>query len=90
LMSDPDLLTAEASRLTRLPAGHQEGWADGLRNLLDDFYAAVSAHSRKEPYEASFATFADGHRISELVDAIVASNRSRGWTLVGQVEQVEA
>lgn len=79
LARDPALLAPEAARLAHFPGGHQEGWPDGLKNLLLDFYAAVAdgdVHGR------SFATFREAHRIVVVVEAIVASDRERAWVEV--------
>jgi predicted dehydrogenase len=79
LLRDPTLLGPEAAALAHFPAGHQEGWPDGLRNLMIDVYAAVDAHDRGEPYTPTFATFDEALVVTRLVDAIVHSDRSRGW-----------
>jgi predicted dehydrogenase len=83
LVRDPALLGPEAAGLARFPGGHQEGWPDALRNLFVDFYGAVAARERGEEYEPSFATFTDAHRITLLVEAILASDQS------GRRESVE-
>jgi len=80
---EAEQLHGAAADLVSLPPGHPEGWSDALRNLFADFYAAVSASVRGEPYEASFATFAEGQRVGEVAAAIVESNRSQSWTPVG-------
>jgi predicted dehydrogenase len=84
LMRDPSLLGPEAAALAHYPGGHEEGWADGLKNLMIDFYAAVSASVTGEAYAASFASFADAHQVTRVVEAIVESNRTDGWMEVGQ------
>jgi predicted dehydrogenase len=86
LFRDPTLL---APGFARLPGGHEEGWLDALRNLVVDFYGAVAAHDRGEPYAPTFASFDDGAQLCELVDAVLASHVSGGWTHVGAVEGVE-
>lgn len=73
---DPSLLDSDAAGLIHFPAGHQEGWPDALRNMFTDFYAAVRARELGEEYEPSFASFADAHHISLLVEAILASHES--------------
>jgi hypothetical protein len=42
-------------------------------------YAAVAARRRGEPYEATFATFADSAQVSRVVDAVVASDATGQW-----------
>jgi predicted dehydrogenase len=75
LVRDPALLSPEAAALAHYPGGHQEGWPDALANLFADFYAAV----RDPAHEASFATFADAHRTTQVVEAILASHREERW-----------
>jgi predicted dehydrogenase len=79
LPRDPTLLAPTAAGLARLPAGHHEGWADALRNLFADFYAAVAARGEGRPYETSFATFDESHRVARLVEAITDSHRDGRW-----------
>ena len=83
---------AEARRLTRqpegatsgvpsLPAGHPEGWAEALRDVLRAFYAAIAdgapLPAPGEP--APYPTVADGARSVAVVEAVVASARSDRW-----------
>jgi predicted dehydrogenase len=75
---------------TQLPAGHPEGWRDSLRNLFDDVYLGVLAGNNGDSRTGSFATFADGHRIMMLVEAIVESHRTRSWVRVSNREVAPA
>jgi predicted dehydrogenase len=70
--------------LARLPAGHNEGWRETFYNLFADFYAAVGTRRDGGEPETSFATFADGHHTTLLVEAILESHRSRSWVSVGE------
>ena len=79
LVRDPALLSPAAAALAHYPAGHEEGWPDGLKNLFLDFYAAVDAHGQGAPVESSVATFADAHRITRAVEAILESDREGRW-----------
>jgi predicted dehydrogenase len=79
LMRDASLLDADAAPLAHYPGGHEEGWADGLKNLMIDFYASVGAHREGRVRSGSFATFAEGHRLMRLVEAVVESDRTRTW-----------
>jgi predicted dehydrogenase len=83
LVRDPALLAPAAAPLAHYPGGHQEGWPDAVRNLFVDFYAAVSAHRSGEPYRPTFASFEEAHHVLQVVDAIVASDRTRAWVAVG-------
>jgi predicted dehydrogenase len=82
LPRDPSLLRPEAAALARYPGGHQEGWPDALRNLLEDFYRAAAARDRDEPYQGSFATFSSAHQIALIVEAVLRSHRSGAWAAV--------
>jgi predicted dehydrogenase len=79
LLRDPALLGSEAAPLAHYPGGHQEGWPDALANLVRDFYAAVAERA----HAASFATFADAHRTTQVIEAILASHREGRWVDVG-------
>ena len=87
LVRDPALLGEPAARLVHFPPGHQEGWPDALRNLMDDFYAAVRDGA---PAPATVASFADAHRVMQAVEAIAESGRSGRWVEVGAAAEVPA
>ncbi|MDX6625984.1 MAG: hypothetical protein QOE56_973 [Solirubrobacterales bacterium] len=79
LLREPAPLLPGAARLAQLPAGHPEGWADALRNLCADFYAAVSARRDGIEHASDVASFADGHARVALIDAVLASHREQRW-----------
>jgi len=82
---DPTQLLPEAAALAHFPGGHQEGWPDALRNLFDDFYAAVRGHGRGEPYDRTFASFDEAARVQATVEAIVRSDAAGTWIDVDDV-----
>jgi predicted dehydrogenase len=82
LVRDPSLLLPEAAALTHYPGGHQEGWPDALRNLIEDFYRAAAARDRGQPCQGSFGTFQSAHQIALIVDAVLESSRSGHWAEV--------
>jgi predicted dehydrogenase len=82
LVRDPALLAPEVAPLAHYPGGHQEGWPDGLRNLVEDVASAVAAHRRGDEHLGTFATFADAHRVMRLVEAIAESDRRGAWVTV--------
>jgi predicted dehydrogenase len=84
LVRDPGLLSPAAAALAHYPAGHEEGWPDGLKNLVLDFYAGVRARRRGEPHDSSVATFADAHRITRAVEAILESQRDGRWVDIAE------
>jgi predicted dehydrogenase len=65
-----------------LPAGHPEGWAEALRDLLRPFYAAVASGAPPPApgMAAPYPTLADGARSLHFVEAALASARSGRWT----------
>jgi len=85
LVRDPALLSPAAAALAHYPGGHEEGWPDGLKNLFLDFYAAVEARGRGAEHESSVATFADAHRITCAVEAILRSHREDRWVDVESI-----
>jgi predicted dehydrogenase len=71
----PGVPTAEAaSRGTRLPPGHPEGFIEGFANV----YSAVADAIEGKPSPATFPTGADGVRGAAFIDAAVRSNRDAG------------
>lgn len=83
LLRDASLLSPEAAALTHYPPGHQEGWPDALMNLFVDFYSAVGAWAEGRDYRRSFASFEEAHRVTQAVEAILASDRTETWQKVG-------
>ena len=78
LAKDPSLLMEEARPYARLPGGHQEGWPDALCNVLRDIYAVVRQRmtgTRVSSLPPTVATFEDGYRVAQLVDAVLESHR---------------
>jgi predicted dehydrogenase len=90
LQRDPAMLDPRAARLTRLPAGHPEGWLDALAALVDDFYSSVEARMNARPHESELAAFRDGHARVCLVDAIISSHREQRWAPVKESSEVIA
>ena len=63
-----------------LPAGHPEGWAEALRDLLRPFYAAIAAGDLPpDGPDAPYPTLADGARSVALIEAVVESSRHERW-----------
>jgi predicted dehydrogenase len=56
--------------------------------LFEDFYRAVEMRRAGRWYESSFATFDDGHQIVQLVEAVTASDASRGWVGLAELEEL--
>ncbi|MCC7372559.1 MAG: Gfo/Idh/MocA family oxidoreductase [Chloroflexi bacterium] len=64
--------------LSRLPAGHAEGWNDALLNVIRGFYEQVQGAAAR-PWVASLD---DGVHGMRLVDAILQSSREERWVTV--------
>jgi len=65
-----------------LPAGHPEGWAEALRDLLRGFYEVVASGRQPSPpgVPIPYPTLADGARGVAFVEAVLASAREGRWT----------
>jgi predicted dehydrogenase len=80
LLKDPSLLTPEASSLAGYPGGHNEGFPDTFKQ----FSRRVYDYIRREDYSTipDFPTFADGHSMMKILEALVRSTREDGWVIV--------
>lgn len=65
-----------------LPAGHPEGWAEALRDLMRAFYGAMADGVDPAAAPLPYPSLADGVRAVELVEAVVKSARTGGWVSV--------
>jgi predicted dehydrogenase len=61
--------------LSRLPAGHAEGWSDALVNVVRGFYEEV----RGEEHRPWVATLEQGTYGMRLIEAILESHRAARW-----------
>jgi predicted dehydrogenase len=77
---DPALLTPEGAAAAAFPGGHVEGYPDTFRALLTAVYADVEAGAPAA--EPRYATFADGHAIMAVCEAVASSARSGTWATV--------
>jgi predicted dehydrogenase len=62
-----------------LPAGHPEGWAEAMRDLMRAVYGAIAAGVDPVSSELPYPSLADGVRAVQLVEAVVESARTGGW-----------
>lgn len=74
LQRDPGFGSADARRLSGLPAGHAQGYAQCFENFVADTYATVRGEIRD-----GLPTFADGARSARLIDAVLASAATGAW-----------
>ncbi|MBX9471688.1 Gfo/Idh/MocA family protein [Microcella sp.] len=81
LLRDPSLLSASAAAISGLPGGHAEGFENGFKALYAAVYTDIAAGA---PSAAPrYATFADGHYESLIVEAVGRSARTSSWATVG-------
>ena len=83
LVRDPNHGSAEQRRLSSLPAGHPQGYAQCFENYVVDSYAAVDAYAGRGEVPDGLPTFADGARAAEICDAMLRSASSGEWVSVG-------
>lgn len=74
----PGAGSAEQRRLSTLPAGHAQGYGDCFEAFVADTYRAIEGE-RPE----GLPTFEDGLRSALIVDRVITSARTRGWTSIG-------
>jgi predicted dehydrogenase len=82
LVRDPNNGSSEQRRLSQIPAGHPQGYAQCFENFVADSYAAIDAHGGNGERPESLPTFADGLRAAQICDAMLRSVKSRGWETV--------
>ena len=75
---------AAASRATRIPAGHPEGYLEGFAQIYCDVAEQIQARwwgRTPDPLACTVPTVEDGARGMKFIDAVVESSRAEGrWT----------
>ncbi|WP_158804629.1 Gfo/Idh/MocA family protein [Acidisoma sp. L85] len=79
--------TSAAMRVTRMPAGHPEGYIEGFANLYRDAVSLIRSRRAGLPPDpsalASVPTVHEGARGIRFIEAAVASSRANGnWATV--------
>ena len=77
LIRDPALLQPGVRPFANYPGGHNEGFPDTFKQLFRAIYDTIDAGDFSAPPQ--FPTFADGHREIVLCEAVLKSQRERGW-----------
>ena len=77
-MKDPSLLNKAARGFADYPGGHAEGYPDTFKQLFRRFYASIADASLTPDYPV----LADGLRQMKILDAELASHKSRAWVSV--------
>jgi predicted dehydrogenase len=74
LFRDPATMAPDAARLATVPAGHAQGYQDCFNLFVADTYAAIAGAT---PDGLPLA--ADGVRSARIIDAVLASAKTRSW-----------
>ena len=77
LLKDPSLLAPEARQFASYPGGHIEGFPDTFKQLYTAVYRYIEAGSQRGTLD--FPTFADGHKMLVVGDAILSSAKEARW-----------
>ncbi len=75
LARDPNQLSAAARPYAVLPAGHPQGFQDCFDAFVRDMYRSIDDGVSVD----GLPTFADGLRSAQIVEAVLASARTRSW-----------
>jgi len=75
IIKDPSLLLEGARRFADLPGGHSEGYDDTFKQVFRRFYASILDPDSIPEYPQ----MEDGLRQMKLLDAVLASSKSRSW-----------
>ncbi|HCR32498.1 MAG TPA: oxidoreductase [Stenotrophomonas sp.] len=70
----PGAGSAEQRRLSTLPPGHAQGYAQCFEAFVADTYRAIDGETPQ-----GLPTFEDGLRSARIVDRVIASARSHAW-----------
>jgi predicted dehydrogenase len=81
---DPGLMSDLGAAVVGYPAGHVEGYPDTFKGLFAAVYADVAAG--KPAADPAYPTFADGHDIALVCQAVADSAQARAWTPVRRSE----
>jgi len=77
LVRDPALLDSRAAERCYYPGGHIEGWSEGLKNSIKNFYRCIMEAGNPADYD--FATFEDGALEVKITEAILKSAEEKKW-----------
>ena len=78
LVKDPSLMKPQAQAFAELPGGHVEGYNDTFKQVFRRFYKSI-----ENPESApEYPQFTDGHRQLKILEAEMASHKTRAWVEV--------
>jgi predicted dehydrogenase len=75
LVKDPSLMKDHARSFAELPGGHVEGYNDTFKQVFRRFYQSIENPDLTPEYPQ----FADGLRQLKILEAEMASHKSRSW-----------
>jgi predicted dehydrogenase len=78
LVKDPSLMKPQAQSFAELPGGHVEGYNDTFKQVFRRFYKSIESPDSVPEYPQ----FADGHRQLKILEAEMASHKTRAWVEV--------
>jgi predicted dehydrogenase len=78
LVKDPSLMKPQAQAFAELPGGHVEGYNDTFKQVFRRFYKSIENPESTPEYPQ----FADGHRQLKILEAEMASHKTRAWVEV--------
>ncbi len=78
LVKDPSLMNEHARSFAELPGGHVEGYNDTFKQVFRRFYMSIENPDSVPEYPQ----FADGHRQLRILEAEIASHKTRAWVEV--------
>ncbi|HLK63065.1 MAG TPA: Gfo/Idh/MocA family oxidoreductase [Bryobacteraceae bacterium] len=79
MVKDPSLLKPAARPYADLPGGHSEGYDDTFKQVFRRFYQSIGDPGA----EPQYPQFSDGLRQLTILEAELASSKSRAWVDVG-------
>ncbi|MBI2264484.1 MAG: Gfo/Idh/MocA family oxidoreductase [Armatimonadetes bacterium] len=83
-VKDPNLFSDPVCAFSRYPAGHPEGYADGITRFMEGFYTKLLGRDTF----LDFPTFADGLAANVLCERILESSKKQEWTRVKCEEEI--
>jgi predicted dehydrogenase len=78
LVKDPSLMNPHARSFAELPGGHVEGYNDTFKQVFRRFYKSIEDPNSVPEYPQ----FEDGHRQLKILEAEMASHKTRAWVEV--------
>ena len=78
---------AAAARVTRIPAGHPEGYLEGFATLYSEIAEAIRAarSGEEQPADCHFPTVSDGVKGVAFIETAVKSSKAGGrWTALSR------